>query len=130
VKSPTTVIKEIAMNTNIIFRTSRILVFSIAALTAQALLAYPVFAAEPVRTESVKFADLNVNSQAGVEALYGRIHAASERVCSQPGIHGWVNDKVCEAKAQGQAIQKLNLPQLTAYYQKRNGGQQLLTVSR
>jgi UrcA family protein len=118
------------MNTNIISRTSRVLAFSIAALTVSALLTYPVFAAEPVPTETVKFADLNVNSQAGVEALYGRIHAASERVCLQSNIFGWVNDKGCEAKAQREAVQKLNLPQVTAYYQKRNGGQQLLTVSR
>ena len=33
------------------------------------------------RSETVKFADLNLSSPEGVEALYGRIHAAARRVC-------------------------------------------------
>jgi UrcA family protein len=38
-----------------------------------------------VRSETVKFQDLNVGTPAGVEALYGRIHSAAVRVCSPSG---------------------------------------------
>ena len=41
------------------------------------------FADEPVRSERVKFQDLNVDTPEGVQALYGRIHAAAGRVCSE-----------------------------------------------
>src|SRR5215469_6411876 len=40
------------------------------------------FAGEQVRSETVKFPDLDVNTSEGVQTLYGRIHAAAWRVCS------------------------------------------------
>ena len=72
------------------------------------------------RSESVKFGDLNLGSPAGVEALYGRIHAAARRVCDQPageqaGIRG------CMKKAESEAIGKVNVPLLTAFYQTKTG---------
>jgi UrcA family protein len=133
VKSPTTFGKEIAMNSNIIVRSSKVLVFSIAALTVSALLTSlvpdPAFADEPVHTETVKFADLNVDSPDGVQSLYSRIHAAGERVCSQPEL-GAGPDKECEAKAESEAVQKLSLPLLTAYYQNKTGSHQSLIATR
>ena len=74
------------------------------------------------RSETVKFADLNLSSPAGVETLYGRIHAAARRVCEQPGgelaaVRG------CMTKAESQAIGKVNVPLLTAFYQKKTGSQ-------
>jgi UrcA family protein len=74
------------------------------------------FADEQVRSERVKFSDLNVETQEGVQALYGRIHAAAKRVCaeSDPVLKAAVG--ACISKADGNAIAKLNLPQLTAYY--------------
>jgi UrcA family protein len=74
------------------------------------------FADEQLRSERVRFHDLNVSTPEGVEALYGRIHAAAKRVCSdsdpvmQPAV------SACARKAEGNAIEKLNLSQLTAYY--------------
>lgn len=81
------------------------------------------FADEPVRSERVKFQDLNVDTPEGVQALYGRIHAAAGRVCSESDPIMRQAVASCAKKAEGDAIQKLNLPQLTAYYMiKTKGG--------
>jgi len=77
-----------------------------------------------VRTESVKFEDLNLQSDAGVAALYQRIHAAARRVCDQPGEAGLSASyaiQSCEEKAESRAIMKVNLPALSAFYQKKTG---------
>jgi UrcA family protein len=72
------------------------------------------------RSETVKFADLNVSTQAGAEALYGRIHAAARRVCDQPA--GEMEAVAsCMKKAESEAIGKVNAPLLTAYYQNKTG---------
>jgi len=55
---------------------------------------------------------------AGVEALYGRIHAAARRVCEQPaGEPAAVRG--CMTKTESQAIGKVDAPLLTAIYQKK-----------
>jgi UrcA family protein len=86
--------------------------------------------AADVRSETVKFADLNLSTQAGVEALYGRIHAAARRVCEQPaGEQAAVG--ACMRKAESSAIGTVNLPLLTAFYQKKTGTPpQTITASR
>jgi len=76
--------------------------------------------ANDVRSETVKFADLDVKTSAGVQALYGRIHAAARRVCEQPsGEQQAVRS--CVAKAESDAVAKVNLPLLTAFYQGKTG---------
>jgi UrcA family protein len=74
---------------------------------------------EQVRSEKVKFQDLNMDTPEGVQALYARIHAAAVRVCadSDPVLHSAVS--ACARKAEVGAIEKVNLPQLTAYYQTK-----------
>ena len=74
------------------------------------------FAGEQVRSEKVKFQDLNVDTPEGVQALYGRIHAAAKRVCSESDPVLQSAESACARKAEGNAIEKLNLSQLTAYY--------------
>ena len=86
------------------------------------LVASNAYADDQVRSETVKFADLNVNTQAGAETLYGRIHAAARRVCDQPG--NWMlgaGTSACVTKAEGEAIGKVSLPLLTAYYEQKTG---------
>jgi len=78
--------------------------------------------ADEVRSETVKFADLNLGTQAGVEALYGRIHAAARRVCEQPAGE-WQAVRSCMAKTESAAISKVNAPLLTALYQQKSGTQ-------
>ena len=72
------------------------------------------FAGEQVRSERVKFQDLNIDTPEGVQALYGRIHSAALRVCSE-------TDPILRQDA----IRKLDLPQLSAYYKvKTKRGEQ------
>jgi UrcA family protein len=97
------------------------------ALTAVMLLAFAVvsgaYADEPVRSKTVKFGDLNLGSPSGVQALYERIHAAAWRVCSESDPIQRLGAGACARKAEAGAIEKLNLPQLTAFYQLKTGGQ-------
>jgi UrcA family protein len=79
------------------------------------------FADEQVRSERVKFQDLNVDTPEGVQALYGRLHAAAKRVCSQSDPVLQAAESACARKAEGNAIEKLNLAQLTAYYKTKTG---------
>ena len=72
------------------------------------------------RSESVKFGDLNLSSPAGVEALYGRIHAAARRVCEQPAGEQRAVVR-CMTNAESEAIGTVNNPLLTAFYQKKTG---------
>jgi UrcA family protein len=91
------------------------------------------FADEEARSEKVKFQDLNVDTQEGVQALYTRIHTAAKHVCSDsdPVLRSAAG--ACARAAEGNAIAKLNLPQLTAYYQvktKTGGHTQPLVAAR
>ena len=82
------------------------------------------------RSETVKFADLNLGTQAGVEALYRRIHVAARHVCEQPAGE-LAGVRSCMDKAESEAIGKVNVPLLTAFYQKKTGKQpQTITASR
>lgn len=89
------------------------------------------FADEQVRSERVKFQDLNVDTPEGVQALYGRIHAAAKRVCSDsdPVLREAVS--ACARKTEANAVEKLNLAQLTAYFRIKTGEHaQPLTAGR
>ena len=76
---------------------------------------------EPVRSEIVKFPDLNVDTPEGVRALYGRIHAAAKRVCSDTDPAFRFPAATCAREAEAQAIAKVGLPQLVAYYRAKTG---------
>jgi UrcA family protein len=106
-----------------------ILAYATALWLACGLVATTALASDD-RSETVKFADLNLGSQAGVEALYARIHAAAWRVCAQPAGELPAVGK-CMRKAESEAIGKVNVPLLTALYQKKTGGQpQTITANR
>jgi UrcA family protein len=106
-----------------------IIAYGTAMLLACVLVASNAYA-DDARSETVKFADLNVNNPAGVEALYRRIHAAALRVCAQPaGEEAGV--RPCVTKAESEAIGKLSLPLLTAFYEKKTGSRpQAFTAKR
>ena len=119
------------MNSNVNTASRAFLTASRATLLACAWVAATALADDGVRTETVKFQDLNTGTPAGVEALYGRIHSAARRVCSEsdPLLQAAVS--ACMRKAVGSAIEKLNLPQLTAYYRVKTGDHaQPITASR
>jgi len=90
-------------------------------------------AGQQVRSETVKFTDLDVNTSAGVQTLYGRIHAAAWRVCSNTSSDPFYQfgARDCAKKSEAKAIETLNLPQLTAFYRMKTGDHsQPLSASR
>jgi UrcA family protein len=93
-----------------------------AMLLACVLVASSAFADDQVRSETVKFQDLNVGTPAGAETLYFRIHSAARRVCSRPGdVWEMALASSCIKDAEARAVQKVNLPMLTAYYETKTG---------
>ena len=109
------------------------LAFSAAMLLACVWAASTAFAGEQVHFETVKFADLNVNTSEGVQALYGRIHAAAGRVCTATSTDpiDQFGARSCAKKAEAKAVETVNLPQLTAFYRTKTGNQaQPLTAKR
>jgi UrcA family protein len=84
-----------------------------------------------VPKQTVKFQDLNMNSPAGVAALYQRIHTAAQHVC----FGEWDRDPIkvqraedCANEAEARTVSRVNVPALTAYYQM-NTGRHVLTAS-
>jgi UrcA family protein len=107
------------MNSNVKTENRTILACAAAMWLACTLVASNAHAGDS-RSETVKFADLDVSTQAGAEALYGRIHAAARHVCDQPA--GELEAVAsCMKKAESDAIGKVNAPLLTAFYQKKTG---------
>jgi UrcA family protein len=117
------------MNSNVKSDNRTILAYAAALWLACGLAASNAHAGD-ARSETVKFADLNLGTSAGVEALYGRIHAAAWRVCEQPAGE-LAATRACTTKAESAAIGKVNIPLLTAFYQKKTGNRpQALTAKR
>lgn len=117
------------MNSNVRTHNRVFVAYAAAAALACVLLASNAYANDQARTETVKFADLDLNTQVGVEALYERIHAAARRVCVPAG--SLVSGSTCMRKAEGDAIGKVNAPLLIAYYQQKTGSHpQTLTANR
>ncbi len=87
-----------------------------------------VLGAEPagqLPTKVVHYADLNLNSRDGVEVLYRRIQGAARDVCGPPARTGsrivsavW---QACMANAIRTAVQGVDRPLLTAYYDEHFG---------
>ena len=121
------------MNSNVQTADRACRAYSTAMLLACVLVVSNTFADEQVRTETIRFQDLNVSTSAGVEALYNRIHAAAKHVCRSLSAD-WaaqISESACARKAEAQAVEKLDLPLLTGYYRMKNGGRkEVLTAKR
>jgi UrcA family protein len=108
------------------------LAFSAAMLLA-CVWAVSAHAGEQVRSETVKFSDLDMNTSTGVQTLYGRIHVAAWHVClttSGDPLYQ-IGARDCAKKAEAKAIATVNLPQLTAFYRTKTGDRsQPLSASR
>jgi UrcA family protein len=73
---------------------------------------------EGVRSMRVGYGDLDLNTQAGAATLYGRIRSAAKQLCGYKG--STFTDQAiwdsCFKRAVGDAVTKVNTPQLTALY--------------
>ena len=68
---------------------------------------------------AVSYADLNLDTAAGVEALYARLRAASRSVCNVGegrGLVAVMAAKVCYREVLGAAVGDAKLPTLTALH--------------
>jgi UrcA family protein len=118
------------MNPNLKTARRAALGYAVAMALVSGLVATNAQAAEPVRSETVKFADLDLGTSAGVETLYRRIHAAAWRLCQQPAGEQAATER-CMSKTESDAIGKVNAPLLTAFYQKKTGTPpQTITANR
>lgn len=77
----------------------------------------------PVRSTTVQFGDLDLDSSGGVAALYHRISLAAEHVCGSrafTGIYYTLSDyRSCVADATQNAVTSLNRPALTEFYRQQ-----------
>ena len=77
---------------------------------------------DEIRSEKVNFADLNVNTLAGVNVLYDRITKAARLVCAPADEFAHKSEYAqCCQTAVDAAIAKVNNPLLSAVHQNRKG---------
>lgn len=105
---------------------TRSTIFAACAAAGMSLMCLFGVASAFVPQETVKFKDLNIDSPAGVAALYQRLHAAAQHVCYAQ----WDKDPVkvqraetCANEAQARAVSRLHVARLTAYCQMNTPGQ-------
>jgi UrcA family protein len=82
-------------------------------------------AQDTLRTQEVRFSDLNLETPAGSEALYRRIAMAAEVVCQDFDGREIMKQRLrkqCLETAIGQAVGQINHPRLSAYYSLHNRG--------
>ena len=103
--------------------TSRIsdLLRASAALTACLMIGVTATAHAADATPSVRvnYHDLNLATEQGTQALYGRIVSAARKVCAPSDIRILVEvaaAQACEAQAVAHAVRAVNNPQLAATY--------------
>jgi len=78
-----------------------------------------------VGVEKVRYGDLNLATEAGAKALYGRLRRAASRVCTIQGsvlMDGW---RLCYEKSLNSAVASINEPLIAALH---NRGSRIGTV--
>jgi UrcA family protein len=97
-----------------------ILVFAAAAMALPAC-------AETSATVGVRFADLNLNQPSDAAVMLGRLDRAAMEACgaepfsSLRELQREVRGSSCYAKSLGRAVAELNVPEVTAMYDRRAG---------
>ncbi len=85
--------------------------------------------ADGLRSETVSYRDLNLNTIEGASLLFQRIRGAASSVCGDNEgrrLEEWQAFNSCFKHAIAQAVVKVNSPMLTAVY---NGGKPSSTVT-
>ena len=83
----------------------------------------------------VTYQDLNLNSDAGTQALYRRIQRAANKVCGEVDVRELAGMRVkqaCVESAISQAVAAVNSPMLTKVYLANSGepGQQSSSIAQ
>jgi UrcA family protein len=104
---------------------------ALSALIAASPLALAGTSPEDVRSEVVKYNDLNIHTPAGAATLYTRLKVASRKVCrdvvTTTGLPGMIERGRCAGTLLDSAVAQAGLPTLTALHQGRAAD---LTASR
>jgi len=105
---------------------------SFAILVACVLTVSNAVADEQVRSETIKFADLKVNTAAGAEALYHRIYGAAQRVCGYEATSVWSQTvwQNCVRPTVDATVAKANNPLLTALHTGRKPAPATAMINR
>jgi UrcA family protein len=80
--------------------------------------------AEEAPQVHVSYADLNLNTAAGADALYQRIRKAASNVCALPVERdlGHVSQtKACTARVIAEAVEALDNPAVSRVYEQKTG---------
>jgi UrcA family protein len=105
--------------------------FTMAAVAAVCFASVTIaHADEAART--VRYSDLNLNTQAGAAVLYKRIRFAAEDVCGD--VHSWQlaeakAAKACVDRAISTGVRSVNAPMLTSEYNAHAGVVQPMNVA-
>jgi UrcA family protein len=120
------------MNSNVKTDNGLFLACATAMLLACVLVTSNAVADDQVRSETVKFADLKVDTSAGVEALYRRIYGAAQRVCGYEAgaIQGPSIWRSCVRPTVDATIAKVNNPRLTALHTGRNPSPETAMINK
>jgi UrcA family protein len=73
---------------------------------------------------TVSYADLNLNSDAGIAVLYRRLRHAARQVCGDwdtTSLSRGLEAMACINKAMSQAVAQVNSPMLTSLYEAKTG---------
>jgi UrcA family protein len=122
------------MNTmNTANRFHSLIAASLVSVLCSSLAALPAVADsfEPLK-ETVKFGDLDISHSQGAAALYHRIHAAAQKVCSPfdgSGVSAKMHLDACVKKAVADAVTTVNEPTLFAVYSAKMGKPQPARVA-
>jgi len=95
---------------------------ALAACTAIGAVGSAHAATADVPALKVRYADLNLSTEQGSLALYGRIVAAAHQVCAVDDIrdlHAVNAAKACREEAIAQAVRDVNSPMLASVYAER-----------
>jgi UrcA family protein len=86
--------------------------------------AQPTERAAELPSATVRYADLNLNTRAGVQALYARLRTASRSVCGvgeRRALVETIAAKTCYREVLANAVTNAKLPTLTALHRTESG---------
>ena|SRR5882757_2521197 len=86
-----------------------------------------------VPQQAVSYQDLDLNRNAGVQALYRRIHRAADQVCGMAGARELASlqvKKACVERAVSDAVADVNSSMLTRVHLEKSGNLLPLTIAQ
>jgi UrcA family protein len=111
--------KEPAMNTNTFHNPKLVALAAAAALCFSSIAAQADETANEAPARTVRYADLDLGTQAGAAALYNRIRRAAEQVCGDTGSRQLAEVaavKACEIRAITASVKSVHNAHLASVY--------------